>query len=53
MMRMEALQARILEFRNVTKDILLNACTGALLLRGFIVDETKEQKGVIVFVDVI
>lgn len=45
MMEMEALQAKILEFRNVSKEILFNACTGALLSRGFIVDEVKDNKG--------
>jgi hypothetical protein len=31
---------KIIEYRTVAKDIVLNACFGALLGKGFVVDET-------------
>lgn len=46
MIQMETLQAKLNDFRMVTKEILVNACTGALLAKGFVIDETKDLKGI-------
>ncbi|XP_022919976.1 dynein axonemal heavy chain 6 [Onthophagus taurus] len=40
--KLEEIIAELVNYRNVTKEIIYNACLGALLGRGFIVDETIE-----------
>lgn len=43
--KLETVMAKVREFRSVAKEIVSNACYGALLARGFIVDETQVEPG--------
>ncbi|CAH0547855.1 unnamed protein product [Brassicogethes aeneus] len=51
MRKMETIQKKLEEFREVARDVILSACYGALLAKGFVVDErkleeyTKSKKG--------
>lgn len=38
--KLESMMEKVIEFREVAKELVSNACYGALLARGFIVDET-------------
>lgn len=43
--KLETLMVKVHEFREVAKELVSNACYGALLARGFIVDETAVEPG--------
>lgn len=45
--KLETLMVKVLEFREVAKELVGNACYGALLARGFIVDETAIEPGTV------
>lgn len=38
---------RVDEFREIAKEVVSNACYGALLGKGFIVDETQVEQGLL------
>ncbi|XP_017780151.1 PREDICTED: dynein heavy chain 6, axonemal [Nicrophorus vespilloides] len=42
--KLETMQGTLKHFRNVTSEIISNACHGALLDKGFIVDETLQEQ---------
>lgn len=42
--KLETMSEQLSEFRQVVKEIVSNACHGALLSQGFIVDETLEEQ---------
>lgn len=42
MIKLEAVMQKVEEFREIAKEVVSNACYGALLAKGFIVDETQE-----------
>lgn len=46
MYKFETLLKRVEEFRDIAKEIVSNACYGALFAKGFIVDETKIESGI-------
>lgn len=43
--KMEAVVSKIDQFRSIVKELVSNACHGALLSRGFVVDETIQLEG--------
>lgn len=43
MEKLETVMAKVNDFQAVAKEIISNACYGALLARGFIVDETAVE----------
>lgn len=43
--KLESLMKKIEKFRELAKEIVSNACYGALLAKGFIVDETQVEPG--------
>lgn len=48
MEKLETIVEKLDEFRGIAKDIIFNACHGALLAKGFVVDEMQvynEQRG--------
>lgn len=44
MRKLEIISAKIEEFREVAKDVILSACYGALMAKGFHVDERKLEE---------
>lgn len=38
---------RVNEFREVAREVVCNACYGALLGKGFMVDETQVEQGLL------
>lgn len=42
--KLESVVEKLQEYRDVTKEIISNACHGALLAKGFIVDETLTEQ---------
>lgn len=45
MEKLDVVNERISDFRKIVKELVANACHGALLGRGFVVDESLEQTG--------
>lgn len=45
--KLEIVKAKLIDYHNVARDIVANACHGALLAKGFVVDEriVDESKG--------
>lgn len=39
---------KVSDFRDIAKEVVSNACYGALLAKGFIVDETQIEPGIII-----
>lgn len=43
--KLDAVMQKVEEFREIAREVVCNACYGALLAKGFIVDETQVDTG--------
>lgn len=48
MAKLESVMQKVWDFREIAKEVVSNACYGALLAKGFIVDETQIEPGILV-----
>lgn len=46
MAKLESVMEKVWDFREIAKEVVSNACYGALLAKGFIVDETQIESGI-------